>query len=671
METVETLGNYEIRRTLGRGAMGIVYEGWDPRIERSVAIKTIRVPSATDEELRAEFSRFRREAQAAGRLVHPNIVTVYEYGETGDLAFIAMEYVEGPTLKSLLEQQGRLAMPEIRQVMQDVLAGLQYSHDRGVVHRDIKPANIMLTSTDRTVARAKIADFGIARIESSGMTQTGTIMGTPAYMSPEQFVGEPVDARSDIYSAGVMLYQLLTGDRPFDGGFSAIMHKVLNTEPPPPSQIAVAVPPEFDAIVRKAMAKRPGERYPSAAAFAEAMRITDAPEAEQTMVALPPPKPVILVDQPVAAVARARRSRLAAAVGLAMLAGGGAFLLRRSSEPHIAAPGDAGSFGTAAPPAGPSPAASPQPVAPAAPVVPTAAGPLPATPAVSPPAAASPPSASSVSPSESTATAVSPATSPPTAPDTPAAPPAAPARTTPQSTPETPTPSAAVVRDGLAGLLAAQRCGLLDGVVADSRETTVTGFAASDVQADLRRAVGTIPGIGPIEWRVTTVDARYCPVLDVLRPIWPRERPALDLAEGRTALHDGERIRPRVGGLAFPAFVTVDYIASDGGVQHLYPQQADPALRTVADPVVALPSGASLALGDPSPGHPEWAAGEPFGTDLIIAVAASQPLFAAPRPANAEDAAVYLRDLAAAIERAREGGVRLAASMRPVEVVAK
>jgi hypothetical protein len=191
------------------------------------------------------------------------------------------------------------------------------------------------------------------------------------------------------------------------------------------------------------------------------------------------------------------------------------------------------------------------------------------------------------------------------------------------------------------------------------------------VQADLRRAVGTIPGIGPIEWRVTTVDARYCPVLDVLRPIWPRERPALDLAEGRTALHDGERIRPRVGGLAFPAFVTVDYIASDGGVQHLYPQQADPALRTVADPVVALPSGASLALGDPSPGHPEWAAGEPFGTDLIIAVAASQPLFAAPRPANAEDAAVYLRDLAAAIERAREGGVRLAASMRPVEVVAK
>ena len=142
--------------------------------------------------------------------------------------------------------------------MEDLLAGLQFSHERGVVHRDIKPANVMLTGT----GQAKIADFGIARIESSSMTQAGTVLGTPAYMSPEQFMGQVVDARTDIYSSGVLLYQLLTGERPFEGGMSAIMHKALNTEPPAPSQLSVTAPPSFDAVVRRAMAKRPEDRLP-------------------------------------------------------------------------------------------------------------------------------------------------------------------------------------------------------------------------------------------------------------------------------------------------------------------------------------------------------------------------------------------------------------------------
>jgi eukaryotic-like serine/threonine-protein kinase len=256
METIETLGKYEIRRTLGRGAMGTVYEGWDPIIARRVAIKTVHLPHVPDQETDEALVRFRREAQAAGRLNHPNIVGIFDYGETNELAYIVMEFVDGPPLKSALDRQERFSLPATVRVMEDLLAGLQFSHDRGVIHRDIKPANVMLTGS----GQAKIADFGIARIESSSMTQAGTVLGTPAYMSPEQFMGQVVDLRTDIYSAGVLLYQLLTGDRPFDGSMSAIMHKALNTDPPAPSLLSVATPPSFDAVIRRAMAKRQENR---------------------------------------------------------------------------------------------------------------------------------------------------------------------------------------------------------------------------------------------------------------------------------------------------------------------------------------------------------------------------------------------------------------------------
>jgi serine/threonine-protein kinase len=191
---LKKLGKYEIRGTLGRGAMGTVYDGWDPAIDRRVAIKTVRLADADDEETVEGLARFKREAQAAGRLSHPNIVGVYDYGETDDIAYIVMEFVEGRSLKSLLDQEKRLPPREAAEILGQVLAGLGYSHARGVVHRDIKPANIMLTGE----GQVKIADFGIARIESSSMTSVGTVMGTPAYMPPEQFLGEAVDARSDL-----------------------------------------------------------------------------------------------------------------------------------------------------------------------------------------------------------------------------------------------------------------------------------------------------------------------------------------------------------------------------------------------------------------------------------------------------------------------------------------
>src|ERR1700691_1627033 len=160
MSAVESLGKYEIRRQLGRGAMGTVYEGFDPIIERTVAIKTVRLPEVADDETADEIARFRREAQAAGRLTHPNIVGVFDYGETADLAYIVMEFVDGPALKNLLDRNERFSLPTVAPIMGDLLGGLQDTHDRGVVHRDIKPANVMLT----TEGQAKIADFGIARI---------------------------------------------------------------------------------------------------------------------------------------------------------------------------------------------------------------------------------------------------------------------------------------------------------------------------------------------------------------------------------------------------------------------------------------------------------------------------------------------------------------------------
>ena len=207
------LGKYEIRRELGKGAMGVVYEGFDPSIERVVALKTIRADQLGGEDAPEILARFRREAQAAGRLKHPHIVAVYEYGEDAGTTFIAMEFVEGRSLKEFFSQHARFTVPQLARIMSELLDALDYSHRRGVVHRDIKPANIMILP-DGTV---KVADFGIARIESSNLTQTGMILGTPSHMSPEQFMGQTVDGRSDLFSAGVILYELLTGEKPFSG----------------------------------------------------------------------------------------------------------------------------------------------------------------------------------------------------------------------------------------------------------------------------------------------------------------------------------------------------------------------------------------------------------------------------------------------------------------------
>jgi serine/threonine-protein kinase len=296
MSGLTKLGKYEIRRELGKGAMGVVYEGFDPVIERTVAIKTIR-PEQLEKTQAAEIlARFKREAQAAGRLNHPHIVAIYDYGEVvpeGDpapaegesarVAFIAMEFIKGKELKDHFDANERFAIKEIERIMGELLDALDHAHRNGVTHRDMKPANIILLAD----GKVKVADFGIARIETSELTQAGTILGTPSYMSPEQFLGQPVDGRSDIFSCGVILYQFLTGEKPFTGTVTTIMHKVLKEEPLPPSMLNVTLPAAWDAVVKKAMAKSLVERYQTAAEFSAAIRTAVSRQStDQTVVNL-------------------------------------------------------------------------------------------------------------------------------------------------------------------------------------------------------------------------------------------------------------------------------------------------------------------------------------------------------------------------------------------------
>jgi hypothetical protein len=263
------LGKYQITAVLGEGAMGVVYKAFDPDIRRDVALKTIRRQLADGSDFAASIAaRFRKEAQAAGRLSHPGIVGVYDYGEDQQVAYIAMEFVEGQSIAHHITNQVRFTDTDIPGLMSQLLDAVDHAHGQGVWHRDIKPANVILSAG----ARLKLADFGIARIDAGGLTQTHMMIGTPSYMAPEQFLGATIDARVDIYSAGVLLYVLLTGQPPFTGAPESLMYRVVHEPPKPPSQIGAAQRPRFyDALIAKALAKDPAARFASARAFKQAL----------------------------------------------------------------------------------------------------------------------------------------------------------------------------------------------------------------------------------------------------------------------------------------------------------------------------------------------------------------------------------------------------------------
>lgn len=263
------LGRYLVQSELGRGAMGVVYKATDTVLERTVAVKTVNIALERESAERYE-ARFYQEARAAGSLNHPNIVTIYDVGKAGDVVFMAMEYIDGPELRSLIGEGRALPVAQAVSIAAQVADGLGYAHQHGVVHRDIKPANIMLPAE----GPVKITDFGIARMRGVGdLTQTGMMLGSPKYMSPEQVIGKRADHRSDIFSLGVILYEMLTGVTPFNGeNVTALMYQIVNFAPPAPSAVNAAVPELLDFIVAKMLAKALEERYQSAEEAARDLR---------------------------------------------------------------------------------------------------------------------------------------------------------------------------------------------------------------------------------------------------------------------------------------------------------------------------------------------------------------------------------------------------------------
>src|SRR5919201_1541437 len=245
---LKTLGRYNIERTIGKGAMGVIYEGLDPRLGRRVAIKTI-LKSHLDADTAKEYSlRFVREAQAVARLNHPNIVQVYDFGEEGDIAYLVMEFIKGKELKTFFDASERFDLKEAVRIMGELCDALDFAHNAGIIHRDIKPANVMLDAQ----ARTKLTDFGVARV---------------------QITGGNIDKRTDVFSAGIILYQFLTGEKPFTGsGAWTIAKKIIQEEPPLPSSLNDAVTPLFDAVVTRALAKNPEERFQSARELAVALK---------------------------------------------------------------------------------------------------------------------------------------------------------------------------------------------------------------------------------------------------------------------------------------------------------------------------------------------------------------------------------------------------------------
>jgi serine/threonine-protein kinase len=263
------LGRYIIESEIGRGAMGVVFKATDSVLQRTVAVKTVNMAMEKEHADKYE-ARFYQEARAAGGLNHPNIVTVYDAGKAGDVVYMAMEYIQGVELKSLFVEGQPMGVPQALSIAAQVAEGLAYAHQQGVVHRDIKPANIMVVSE----GPVKITDFGIARMRASAdLTQTGVMLGSPKYMSPEQVIGKRADHRSDIFSLGVILYEMLCGAAPFNGeNVTALMYQIVNFVPPAPSSVNDAVPQLADYIIAKMLAKPLEERYQDAAEVARDLR---------------------------------------------------------------------------------------------------------------------------------------------------------------------------------------------------------------------------------------------------------------------------------------------------------------------------------------------------------------------------------------------------------------
>jgi serine/threonine-protein kinase len=273
MSIPKTIGRYEILDELGHGAMGSVFRAKDPAMDRLVAVKTI-LTAALSGDLGSEYrQRFLREARAAGALAHPGIVPVFDVGEEDGMPYLVMEFVRGQTLDAAMKKGVRFSLERVCEIGQQIAEALGHAHHHGVVHRDIKPANILLASPEAYGAeQAKITDFGVAKMTAGEITTTGQLLGTPAFMPPEQFTGAPIDGRADLFSLGVILYWLATGEQPFGGEtITTVSYKIVHTEPIPPAKLNPAIPVALEAIILKCLAKNPDERYQTGEELAQSL----------------------------------------------------------------------------------------------------------------------------------------------------------------------------------------------------------------------------------------------------------------------------------------------------------------------------------------------------------------------------------------------------------------
>jgi serine/threonine-protein kinase len=279
-------GRYEVQREIGEGAMGRVYRCFDPLMKRIVAVKTVKKEFLTRETRDEYLRRFRREAQAAGRLSHPGIVSVYDVGDD----FFVMEYLEGSTLQLILRERGRIAPDDAIAILTPLAEALDYAHRSGIVHRDIKPGNVFVCAD----GRPKIMDFGVAHLESSVATASGHFFGSPSYMAPEQVSGAEVTNSADLFSFAVLAYEVITGRRPFEGdSITAVMYRVVNEDPPPPRQWDFDLPASYDAIFKRALSKAPADRYPDAGALVGALQLKDIETELAALTDSTPPTPSV------------------------------------------------------------------------------------------------------------------------------------------------------------------------------------------------------------------------------------------------------------------------------------------------------------------------------------------------------------------------------------------
>ena len=324
---MEKIGKYKISGILGKGAMGIVYKALDPDINREVAIKTVRFDLVSEEDSENEeiMERFMREAQSAGKLTHPNIITIFDVGREESLTYIVMQYIQGQSLQRLIASGDKLPTTEVVQLYDQICSALDYAHGFGIVHRDVKPGNILLNKEGKPF----IVDFGVARVDTSTLTQSGTAVGTPSYMSPEQVMGKKVDNRSDIFSLGCILFELLTGRRPFEAeSITTVIYKIINEEPPHLSEVKKGLPVGFGHIINRALEKDPKNRYQSCKELAADLHDLDQLADKTIAITMVKEKPV--------AVEKAKERRLGLKLGIAIPAFlviivGGAYFLHQKT----------------------------------------------------------------------------------------------------------------------------------------------------------------------------------------------------------------------------------------------------------------------------------------------------------------------------------------------------